>query len=503
MARMETLPEARGKRLGNEPDRGAAGPRPVGLGEVVQEHPASARRERAGELARRAAARLARSPAGMALAVYLASRLLYLMIALLDLLRSWPLRIPSAELLSPGLVPTVQLLAHSELGRELSNWDGVWYIDAALHGYPHAVEHWQSTLGFMPLYPALIWLVSHALFTSALVAGLLISLAGGAIATVLVERLARGWWGAAASRRAVLFFCFFPGSIVFSMVYSEGLTVPLVAGCLLALARRRWLAAGLLAGAATAVEPVALAVIPACAAAAWQELRRRGLTDRSAWRSLLAPVLSPLGVIGFGLFLWAWTGTPLASYDTQRYAPGWAERSSALTIFSDVQHMVHELFDFGNPIYPRNINLNYENGVFGAAFMLVGLWLIWRLQRRIAARRAVLAARRGGAALASDNGAAPAAGTGAAPAAGNGAALTRARGITLPAVVWTLAVAALTLTSANTPPNPRMLLLAFPPVIAVAAAASRRRTFRWLMGTELALTIVCSALVFVNVTLRP
>jgi hypothetical protein len=484
MPGMETLPEALGRRLGDESSRGASDSGTISLSPPVEERAAS------GSSLARAFARarvperwraLARGPVGMALGVYAASRLLYLVIALFDLLRDWPLAIPSAELLSPGLVPSVKLLAQSPLGRELSNWDGVWYVNVALHGYPHAALHVQSTLGFMPLYPALIWLLSHVLFGSVLIAGLLISLAGGAVATVLVQRLSREWWGEAASRRAVLFFCFFPGSIVFSMVYSEGLTVPLTAGCLLALSRRRWLLAGVLAALATAVEPVALAVIPACLAAAWQELRRRGLRDRVAWRSLLAPVLSPLGIVAFAVFLWAWTGTPLASYDTQRYAPGWAEKSSVLTIFTDVQHMVHELFDFGSPIYPRNINLNYENGVFGAIFMLVGLWLMWRLQRRIRRRPRTL-----------DSSLAEAS-AGASPP----------NGISLPAVVLTLAVGALTLTSANTPPNPRMLLCAFPAVVAIAAAVGRRRPFLALIGSELLLTILCSALVFVNVTLRP
>ena len=49
-----------------------------------------------------------------------------------------------------------------------------------------------------------------------------------------------------------MIFCLFPGSIVFSMVYAEGLLIPLAAGCILALQRRRWVMAGALAGLATA-----------------------------------------------------------------------------------------------------------------------------------------------------------------------------------------------------------------------------------------------------------
>jgi len=484
---MDTLPEALGRRLGSGELPGAeaveqtaaGGPRRRGPERQISSasalrapvhEPAGTLRapvhEPAGTLSHGALHRILRrawarnqqlSPTQVALGVYAASRLLFLAIALVDLLRTWRLQIPSAELLSPGLVPSVVALAHPQLIRELSNWDGVWYVDAAVHGYPHAVAHWQSTLGFLPLYPMLMWLVSHALFCSAAVAGLLISLAGGAVAAVLVQRLALRWWGVRASRRALLFFCFFPGSIVFSMVYSEGLTVPLVAGCLLALADRRWLLAGILAALATAVEPVALAVIPACAVAAIMELRARGLRDRRAWRSLAAPVLSPLGIGAFGAFLWAWTGTPLATYDVQRYSPGWAETTSPLALVNAAIKMVNEPLDFSYAHYPLNINLNYENGVLGALFLLFALWLIvFRLRPRMPA----------------------------------------------PALALVLAVAAATFTSANTPPNPRMLLCAFPALIAVAAWA-RGRSFRWLMGTELALTLICSPLVFVSTTLRP
>jgi hypothetical protein len=464
---METLPKALGRRLGSEELPGAEevvqlGSHARAAGVAAPRAPAAPGpgsvddRPRAPVGALRARMRTW-GPTQVALAVYAGSRLLFFVIALVDLLRTWRLQIPSAELLSPGLVPSVVSLAHPQLLRELSNWDGVWYVDTAVHWYPHAVVHWQSTLGFLPLYPMAMWLVSHVLFCSVAVAGLLISLVGGAVAAVLVQRLATQWWGEHAGRRALLFFCLFPGSIVFSMVYSEGLTVPLAAGCLLALAQRRWLLAGLLAALATAVEPVALAVIPACAVAAVGELRSRGLRERGAWRSLVAPALSPLGIGAFGVFLWAWTGTPLATYDVQRYSPGWAETTSPLALVNAATKMVSEPLDFSYAHYPLNINLNYENGVFGALFLLFALWLIvFRLRPRMPA----------------------------------------------PALALVLAVAALTLTSANTPPNPRMLLCAFPALMAVAAWAEGRR-FRWLMGTELALTLICSPLVFVSTTLRP
>ena len=124
--------------------------------------------------------------------------------------------------------------------------------------------------------PAVSLLTGHDSIWSATVAGVLISTAGGAIATYYVYRLAADWWDRQTAFRAAVLFIVFPGSVVFSMVYSEGLLLPLAAGCLFALGRKRWLVAGLLAGFATAVQPVALALIVACAAAALAEWRRSG-----------------------------------------------------------------------------------------------------------------------------------------------------------------------------------------------------------------------------------
>ena len=195
-------------------------------------------------------------------------------------------------------------LRHHAFTHELSQWDGLWYRMVADHGYPTHVIHAQSTLGFFPVYPLLIWAVSHAFVVplahyeilSSTVAGLIVSGIGGLVATVLVQRLATGWWGERTGRKAVLIFCLFPGSVVFSMVYAEGVVLALAAGCILALQQRRWLLAGALAGIATATEPEAIVLVVVCAVSAALELRRRGVADPVARRSLIAPALSVVGV---------------------------------------------------------------------------------------------------------------------------------------------------------------------------------------------------------------
>ncbi len=364
------------------------------------------------------------------LTVYGYSRALYLLIAALDaLVRHWP------------------------LWRALRNWDGKWYVLTAETGYPHVIHHYYTTLGFMPLYPllirplALLWPG-----TGYVPAGFGIALVTGGIAVVLIGRLAERWWGEEAARRSVLFLCLFPGSIVFSMVYSEGPMLALVAGCLLALEDRRWLLAGVLAGACTAIEPVALAIIPACAAVAGREIVREGWRGR---RALLAPLLAPAGAAAFAVFLWFWVGTPLATYDAQRYA--WKETSSpGLGLVRAGRTFVQEIEGFRN-VHTTPLNMNYPAGILGACFLVWALWLLWR-------RRTL---------------------------------------VSLGALVWTAGVALLTLTSNSTPPNPRLLLCAFPATIAVAASRRTESSWRWLIVITLILTVVMSIDTYVGSGLRP
>jgi Gpi18-like mannosyltransferase len=351
---------------------------------------------------------------------------------------------------------------HHNFLHELANWDGLWYRELANHGYPDYPSHLQTTLGFFPLYPITIWtleplvalITGHNAIWSATVAGVIISMIGGFVATVLVYRLATGWWNRDSARRATILFCLFPGSVVFSMVYSEGLLLPLAAGCLLALEHRRWLLAGILAGIGTAVQPSGLVLVVICAVSAALELHRRGwrLNSLAARRVLVAPILSLAGVSAFALFLWAWTGTPFANYQAQHH--GWGEK----TDFFALVHLTTTLFGQISPSHPNEptVNLNLVVGLIGAFLLLGMLVLVWRARRTISVE----------------------------------------------AIVWTVGISFLALTSEYVPPNPRMLITAFPALMVVAHYV-RGKWFTWLAWGNGILLVVLSLLTFYGVTLRP
>jgi hypothetical protein len=382
----------------------------------------------------------------MAILVYLGTRVLLLVVAIVN-----------------------GALRHHAVLTELANWDGLWYRQLANHGYPHHVihcctgqgeTHAQSTLGFFPLYPLLMWVgsrvvmlvTSHGAVYSITVAGVIISLIGGLITTVIVQELATSWWGKPAGRRAAVLFCLFPGSVVFSMVYAEGVALPLAAGCILALQRRRWLLAGILAGFATATDPESLVLIPVCAISAGLELRRRGWRDMAARRSLLAPLLSASGAIALGAFLWAWAHTPFATFQTQHI--GWSESTDPVALIHLTSHLVDQI-SFSHFNHPT-INLNLVVGVAGAILLLVLLVLVFRARRTMSVE----------------------------------------------AIAWTVGISFLAVTSEFTPPNPRLLITAFPAVI-VLAYYLRGKAFGLLVATNGVLLAGLSALTFVGITLRP
>jgi hypothetical protein len=189
-------------------------------------------------------------------------------------------------------------------------------------------------------------------------------------------------------------------------------------------------------------------IILACAVAAVIEIRRRGW---KASKALIAPVLAPVGLIAVGAFLWAWTGSPFTSYYAQHHE--WGERTNPLALVTLVIRLVKESFITGSFIH---INLNYVAGLLGAVFLFVAVALLIKTRPRIST----------------------------------------------PALVWTLGIAFLVVTSENVPPNPRMLITAFPLVLVVAYRL-KGKAFKRLMVGSVTLLIVMSALTFVGNSLRP
>lgn len=268
----------------------------------------------------------------------------------------------------------------SRFFQALGSWDAAWYTSIAKHGYfwsepqtpfgntplGHPVSHHligdQASIAFYPAWADILRAVSWTFGgENILIVGAAVTFLLGAAATVAMWYLVRHLAGPAVADRAVALWVFFPGSFVLTMIYAEGLTVLCASICILALFKRRWVIAGLAAGVATANQPDALTLIGVCSWAAgramlrgagleatvkaysnwcwafltkklrslpvlrnnlnpapavpqmprWpqaSESRLQMLLRSGEWRALIAPVLSLAGVFGYFLYLYVTTG---------------------------------------------------------------------------------------------------------------------------------------------------------------------------------------------------
>ena len=117
-------------------------------------------------------------------------------------------------------------------------------------------------------------------------------------AILLLWRLAARLTEVETADRPVVLFSFLPSSFVLSMVYADALFLVLVIACLLALLDEKWAAAGIAAAGAGFVRPSGVILVIVCAAAAGIAVVR----DHD-WGWLVAPVLAPLGVLSYFLYL--------------------------------------------------------------------------------------------------------------------------------------------------------------------------------------------------------
>jgi hypothetical protein len=208
----------------------------------------------------------------------------------------------------------------------LTSWDGAWYYRIVRDWYPTSIpvdvtyHDMEARAAFFPVFPMLVRAVDAVLPGGDVFAGVLLNFVLGAVAIWLVGLLARDLFGERIAYRAMLLMAFFPGSLALSLTYSEATLITVAAACLLMLERKQWLAAGVLAAIGSGTRPNGVALIVACAVAALFAIK-----DDRDWRSLIAPVLAPIGFVSFQLYLYDRTGE-FAWFRVQREA--WDEGTS-------------------------------------------------------------------------------------------------------------------------------------------------------------------------------
>ncbi len=253
-----------------------------------------------------------------------------------------------SRVVTVGAMAIATVFSHKSLSGEIDLWDSRWFIRAAQYGWPShpPVVHGHvaaNTIAFFPLFPLSFRGLADLTGLSLLTTGAIVSSVTGMTAMIAVWALVRHYAGSRGADRATLLLAVFPGAFVFSMVYSEGMTITLIAFGLLALMRRRWVLAGLLGLAATATSPVAVAFAASCAWCAYREIRRNG-----NWRALAAPLLAPLGFLGYLGWLSVHSGGISVWTQTERY--GWHS-------YASLWYPVHLVISYvADPVAPTKTN---------------------------------------------------------------------------------------------------------------------------------------------------
>jgi 4-amino-4-deoxy-L-arabinose transferase-like glycosyltransferase len=174
-----------------------------------------------------------------------------------------------------------------------ARWDSVWFLRIAEHGYDAATG---AASAFYPLYPATVGVLGRALFGHYVLAGILVSLLAAFGSFLLLHRIAEERLGADGARRAVLYLAVFPFALFLQAVYSESLYLLLTLAAFVLAERRRFPAAGAVAGLALLTRPTGVALLPALALLAWRERHRA--------RALASLALAPLLFAAYPLYLW-------------------------------------------------------------------------------------------------------------------------------------------------------------------------------------------------------
>jgi hypothetical protein len=258
-----------------------------------------------------------RSPVARLVCLFFASRLALLAVGLLS-----TSLLPSGVGAQPG-----NLAWHQVVSPPLeiwARWDSEWYLLISAEGYDVGNQlaalgldyERSATAGFLPLYPALIRVLTP-LF-GAVAAAVLISNTCLFLSLVLLDRLLRlevgGETGEAAGLAACAALLLHPSSLFLSAVYAESLFLALSIGVLLGARSGRFAIAGMLGGLAALTRPFGVLLVVPLVREWWVWRGDADNRETRRWRTVngLWALCVPAAIAGYMLFSRQVFGDPLA-----------------------------------------------------------------------------------------------------------------------------------------------------------------------------------------------
>ncbi|MBT1515792.1 glycosyltransferase family 39 protein [Bradyrhizobium sp. SRL28] len=197
---------------------------------------------------------------------------------------------------------------------QLLQWDSEWYFKIVTDGYQYNGDPTvQQNIVFYPLYPMLARGLATISGLTPADALLLVSNVAGLLAIVLLFKLVREEFGDQLALATTALLSFFPASVLLSAGYTEPLALLLIVSFFLALKRKYYLSAALLAGLAVATRSTGVVLLPVLL---WEMWANR---DRTKFFLALLPcvLLATSGIWLFMIYLWSAFGTPFAFAEGQ------------------------------------------------------------------------------------------------------------------------------------------------------------------------------------------
>lgn len=203
-------------------------------------------------------------------------------------------------------------------------WDGSWYREVALHGYPAPLPTGpdglvaQNAWAFYPAFPLLARAVMALTGLSFPVVGSTIALLAGLAAAPLMAVLLARRVAPGVALGAVAVWGAFPAAPSLQLAYTESVAVLVLCAFLLLVETRHWAAAGLVALVVGVTRPIAVplvAVLLVALALRWRD-RDRPVGRREAIGGLAGLALTGVGAVVWPLVAALRTGVGSAYTDT-------------------------------------------------------------------------------------------------------------------------------------------------------------------------------------------
>jgi Gpi18-like mannosyltransferase len=197
-------------------------------------------------------------------------------------------------------------VAHKSPHAILLRWDAAWFRRIALEGYGHVIinstNRHQWDYAFFPLFPSLERWIHRLTNISINTSGLIINLIASLVAAAGIYTIAQRLYSPRVAIFAVIAWALMPAGYVQWLAYSESIFTAFAAWSIVALLRKHWLRAGLLACLAGTTRALGIALVVAIAIAALHEYAKT--RDFKDWRPFLGALISPIGLLSF---MW-WVG---------------------------------------------------------------------------------------------------------------------------------------------------------------------------------------------------